>query len=413
MTNKTLQSFLKEVFQLTVEKCTQEFSDQFLYIKRERERILNNSWKEIPKSEKMPGMKKIIFKEIDFDTIITHSKHFISDIKVYLQLINKLAKVSIKYAQFTKATNLLIEITKNKDADNILVAKSFRTLSNICFNNGDSDSSIKYLNKSTLLFKKENDSFGILQNKIAFGVIQVNNGQPSEGKLIFLEAQQMSSQHDNHFLKVQIFSNLGNVCSQLGDLDESMGYYQNALDILKSKDNPRQRARLLHNIAINYKIKQDYGKASAYLTKCIKLAKENNDVYQKGLSYLEQSEVKARMGELSESNALVMTTFQIFSELQAKSEIAEVYKILGLINRKGKNFNVAMSYYENSKRINKEDNNHLNLGETYLEIGKFYEDTGNRDLSVENYQSALKEFQFIEANARVTQTEQALSNLTI
>ncbi|MBT7941058.1 MAG: hypothetical protein HN729_09585, partial [Candidatus Marinimicrobia bacterium] len=84
MTNKTLQSFLKEVFQLTVEKCTQEFSDQFLYIKRERERILNNSWKEIPKSEKMPGMKKIIFKEIDFDTIITHSKHFISDIKVYL-----------------------------------------------------------------------------------------------------------------------------------------------------------------------------------------------------------------------------------------------------------------------------------------------------------------------------------------
>ena len=119
------------------------------------------------------------------------------------------------------------------------------------------------------------------------------------------------------------------------------------------------------------------------------------------------------MGELSESNALVMTTFQIFSELQAKSEIAEVYKILGLINRKGKNFNVAMSYYENSKRINKEDNNHLNLGETYLEIGKFYEDTGNRDLSVENYQSALKEFQFIEANARVTQTEQALSNLTI
>ncbi|NQU68613.1 MAG: tetratricopeptide repeat protein [Candidatus Marinimicrobia bacterium] len=413
MTSTQLQSFLTEVLNRVVPACTDEFLTYFKFIQRERERLLNSVWQEIPADDLTPDMKQFVFKEIDFDSIVTHSKNYLLNADDYFKLLFDIAVIAIKFGQFEKAGLLLSRIIKNNQSsiDDRLKANSHKKLGEINFYKNNFAPAKESLEQSLIYFTNLNDTLEISRIKNFLGVIQVEKNLPVEGKLLFLEAQKLSREFDDLQLNIKILINLGIVSHRLGEFDEAMDYYNDALKLLNGGNNKNQRASVLHNIAIVYKSKEDYGKASAYLMKSISLAKETNNIYQKGISYMEQSEVTAQMGDMAKATALATTTFQIFSELGAKMHVAEVYKLYGMINRMSKKYDVALAYLENSKRINQEYNNHFNLGETYFEIGEYYKETGDKNQSLANYQEAIKQFQLIQANKKADYVEKAINTL--
>ena len=413
--NTQLQSFLAEVLDRAASVCSDEFLKYFRFIQQERERLLDSVWHEIPAGEQTPDMKQFVFKEIDFDSIVTHSKSYITNAEDYFRLVFDIAVIAINYGYFIKAALLLNRIVKNnqKGIDERLKANSYKKLGEIHFYKNNFTLAEESIEQSLNYFSVLKDTLEIARNKNSLGIIRVEKNLPVEGKLLFLEAQKLSGDFNDAQLTMKILINLGIVSHRLGELGEAMEYFQDALKLVNGDANKAQRAQVLHNIGVVYKSKEEYGKASAYFMKSISLCKETYNVYQKGLSYLEYAHVTAHMRDLPKAMALATTAFPIFSELGAKMHIAEVYKLYGMINRMGGKYDIALSYLENSKRINHEYNNHFNLGETYFEMGEYYRATGDKKQSLENYQESIKQFQFIQANKKAADVEYVMNRLPL
>ena len=173
------------------------------------------------------------------------------------------------------------------------------------------------------------------------------------------------------------------------------------------------RALLYLNMAIIFKANGEYGIALEHFQKSIKFSILANDLYKKGLSYLGEADLYCRKGDLAAGTALATTAFRIFSGLGDRLSVAEVYKIFGIINRQNKRYDTALSYLENSKRINEDYDNPLNLGETMIEIAKLYEmKGGENDKARESAKSAISYFKRIHADVKVTEAEEMLAAYT-
>ena len=92
--------------------------------------------------------------------------------------------------------------------------------------------------------------------------------------------------------------------------------------------------------------------------------------------------------------------------------IADVYKIFGLISKKRKENEVAISYLEHSKRINQDYHNPLNLGETLYELAQLYTDEENVNDALKNYNLALDEFELVNAQQKIKDVRQAIKEIS-
>ena len=110
---------------------------------------------------------------------------------------------------------------------------------------------------------------------------------------------------------------------------------------------------------------------------------------------------------------MATTAFRIFSGLGERLSVAEVYKIFGIINRENKRYDTALSYLENSKRINEDYDDSLNLGETMMEMAKLYGMKGGEIAKAkESAQTAISCFKRINADVRVSQAKELLATYT-
>lgn len=71
------QRFLSEVLKAAGRRCGPPFLRQINYIRMERERLLNFSWKKTSESDAASDEKSAIFRQIDFDTIVLQSGRFL------------------------------------------------------------------------------------------------------------------------------------------------------------------------------------------------------------------------------------------------------------------------------------------------------------------------------------------------
>jgi len=147
------------------------------------------------------------------------------------------------------------------------------------------------------------------------------------------------------------------------------------------------------------------------LDKTYELAKESNNRYQKSLAYLVDAELHLLDNDTSSAIAYVTSAFTIFSEMGDRLSVAEAYKILGLINQHNREFEIALSYFENSRRINEELGNYPNLAETLVETGNLYVKMNDTENARKQYQSALDYFKKFGATSKIKNVQLTLGQL--
>jgi len=91
----------------------------------------------------------------------------------------------------------------------------------------------------------------------------------------------------------------------------------------------------------------------------------------------------------------------MFTEIGDRLSVAEAYKIMGMINRKNKDYDVALSFFENSRRINEELNNFHNLAETLVEMGFLFEEIDDYPNALKSLKLAADCYEKIEADEKI------------
>ncbi|MCH8927999.1 MAG: tetratricopeptide repeat protein [Candidatus Marinimicrobia bacterium] len=411
---KTLQLFIEKVSELANRRCGKTFANKMRSLRTERERLLKNNWRRIPPEALLSAEKQEIFRVIDFDTIVLNAAEYLKE-KEYVEFLFDVAEVSISFSQMERAQRLLhLVVTKlKKFSTDLLLAKAHQRLGDISFYRNNWVTTLRHYTKSLDLFTKSKNNQGRAHVKSSIGSTLVRQGEIIKGEKHLKEAKAIAKASRLNELLKKINVNLGNVYSTRGMWDEAMKCYKESLSLIGRKRDDAERARLYINIAIIFKARGEFDKALEHFQKSIKLATSANDQYSKGLSYLEEAELYCRIGDLAAGTALATTAFRIFSGLGERLSVAEVYKIFGIINRENKRYDTALSYLENSKRINEDYDDSLNLGETMMEMAKLYGMKGGEIVKAkESAQTAISCFKRINADVRVSQAKELLAAYT-
>jgi tetratricopeptide (TPR) repeat protein len=405
------KQLLHDVLNLAGKYCGGKFTQNLLVLCKERERVLNSIWKKESLPEELSdGQKDNLLRNIDFDTIIFQAGKCLlkSD---YLLLLNEIAVKTIQYGEFKRGKEtlfLILKITDKKDQDS--TAEVLRKLGNIEFYTNNFTRARKYFDKSLSLFTKVDNKLGIVSIKNVLGAVLVEEGRFYEGEIHLIQARKIATESKFSDLIARINMNLGNIYNMRGSTEDAINCYQKALSA--NHDNNQDLLSIIYmNFAIAYKFMQDYKKAGDYLDKVQEINKQINNCYQKGLFYLTKAEVACLQGELSVATAFVTSAFAIFTEIGDRLSIADAYKILGMVNRRNKNFDIALSYFENSKRIYEMITNPINLAETLVEMAKLYVDMGDQSLAKKVIKKAIKNFQKIGGDRKVEYTRNTFRNL--
>jgi len=345
------KQFLFEIFELAEKHCGKEFHRKLLLLRQERERILNNVWKKEPLPEDLLTYDKtVILRNIDFDTIIYHAAKCI-DKAAYNLLLYKIAETAVKHGEFQRGREILRLVLKNAgQKDKGFTANVLRKLGNIEFYTNNFQAAQKYFTRSLNLFTRLDDKAGIVSIKNVIGALMVEQGKYYEGEIRFIQARKMAEEIQLPEMIAKANMNLGNIYIIRGLYEDAIKCYQKALDINKDEDKELS-TDIYINFAITYKFKKSYDRSIDYLNKALETNKETNIRYQKGLIYLTQGEIACLRKNLSAATALVTSAFTIFSDIGDRLSIGEAYKILGMINRESENYDVSLSYFENSQAI--------------------------------------------------------------
>ncbi|MCH8287606.1 MAG: tetratricopeptide repeat protein [Candidatus Marinimicrobia bacterium] len=415
---KTLQAFLEKISGLANNRCGRSFANKMRSLRTERERLLKNNWRKLPPEALISAEKQEIFRVIDFDTIVLNAVEYLTE-EEYVEFLFEVAEISIGFSEMEKAQRLLhMVVTKlKKFATELLLAKSHQRLGDISFYRNNWVTTLRHYKKGLDLFTESGDKNGMANVKSSMGSTLVRQGEIVKGEKLLREAKSIASRTKaddlSTAIKAKINYNLGNVYSMQGIWDKAMNCYKESLSLIGRKRDDAERAYLYLNIAIIYKARGEYEKALEQFQKSIKFSISAEDPYKKGLSYLGEAELYCKTGDWAASTALATTAFRIFSELGDRLSVAEVYKVFGIINRENRRYDTALSYLKNSKRINEEYDNPLNLGETMVEIAKLYGVKGGEtDKARESAESAIACFKKINADVKVTEAKEMLAAYT-
>jgi tetratricopeptide (TPR) repeat protein len=405
------KQLLHDVLELAEKHCGEKFTHHLLDLCKERERILNSVWRKESLPEELSAYQKDnLLRNIDFDTIIHQTGKCLQK-PDYLVFLNEISEQAIQYAEFKKGKETLFLILKLAGKKNQWkTAELLRKLGNIEFYTNNFARARGYFNKSLALFTKADDKLGIVSIRNVLGAVLVEEGRFYEGEIHLIQARKIATEGNFTDLIARINMNLGNIYNMRGNTEDAINCYQKALSANQDKDKDLLSI-IFMNFAIANKFMQDYKKASDYIAKAQEVNKKTNNFYQKGLLYLIKAEVACLQGELSTATAFVTSAFAIFSEIGDRLSIAEAYKILGMVNRLGKNFDIALSYFENSKRIYEVITNPINLAETLVEMAKLYVDMGEKSIAKKVVNKAIKNFQKIGGDRKVEYTQSIFRNL--
>ncbi|MCH7818913.1 MAG: tetratricopeptide repeat protein [Candidatus Marinimicrobia bacterium] len=412
--NKSLQAFLENISLLANKYCGRVFANKMRTLRTERERLLNNNWRKLPPDALLSAEKQEIFRVIDFDTIVLNASGYLKE-KDYVVFLYDVSETAISFSEMERAQRLLhMIVTKLKSrATNRLLAKAHQRLGDISFYRNNWVTTLRQYKKSLDLFTKLKNNEGMAHINSSMGSALVEQGEVAKGEKLLVKAKAIAKRAKLVRLLAKIDVNLGNVFNMRGMWNEALVCYKESLSLIGRNRDDAERAKLYINMAIVYKARGEYDKALEYFQRSIKFSTKANDLYYKGLSYLGEADLYCRKGDLAAGTALATTAFRIFSGLGDRLSVAEVYKVFGIINRQNKRYDTALSYFENSKRINEEYDNPLNLGETMTEMAKLYGMKGGEtDKARESANSAISCFKRIHADVKVTEAKEMLAAYT-
>ncbi len=411
MFNKNLRILIEQISELAVQRCGQEFAEYMHGLMAERERLLNDVWARPSATPLDSSETDQVLREIDFDMITLHAARYM-ETEDYADFIYDVAELSLRFGQLEKAQSLLQLLIRKYVATKgqKLAAKSNHLLGRAAFYKSEFQQAANAYETSLEIYQDINDSEGICTMQNALGIVLVSTGQVARGIKLFTAALKLAQANTYTDLLIKIQINLGNSHIIHGDWELARNAFETALDVLGESPNDELRARIFHNISIIHTGQKEFDEAHDFIEKSLDYSDKTKNLYLKSLSYLEESGIRCEQGDLDSATALATTAFHTFAEMGDRVSMADAYKTFGIINRQRANYEAALSFFENSRKINEDYNNYLNLGQTLLEMALLYQKLNDKVNARKFVGDAIECFKHIESDTRVSLALQSIDS---
>ncbi|WP_181368988.1 tetratricopeptide repeat-containing sensor histidine kinase [Flavobacterium pallidum] len=242
------------------------------------------------------------------------------------------------------------------------------------------DSALAYGKKAEYEAQKLADSTLLGQIYSDIGSVYFNNGDLDNSQKNYLRSYTIRKHRKDAFGVAKISNNLGNVYRDKQEYTKSMKAFLEALAYFESVKDDKNKAVAQSNIGLLMVRLSDYSKALQYLNPAIAYAEKNKlpdrlcEFYGNlGKAYMGLNDtIKARVAfEKSLKNCKISGN---------QKAISTLYQNMGLLKTRQQNAAGATALYEKSKAVAKtvnsdhdQDNLKISIARSYLKSGKYQE----------------------------------------
>jgi len=311
----------------------------------------------------------------------------------------------------TCCINLAEEILINT----ISVARSDKTyalllllLADISIRKSFWDNSINLLNQAVEILNEFDDKLNLAKCENLFGTLYGEKGEIQSAKKHFLKATEYLKDNIDENLSASLENNLAILENISGNLAASKEHYYNALKKFEALKQVKKIAETRHNIGMLYFAERNYENAVSEFDKAINIALREDFQSVLSISYLAKANVLLSIKNYNETSVFCYKAMNAAIKSDDKLTIADIYRIIGILEREMNHYDSAENYFHVSLRLNKELANQLNYAETAYELGNLYNLKRNKDAMSEWLNKALTYYTEINASEKIKEIEELL-----
>ena len=326
---------------------------------------------------------------------------------LYADFCEKTGLVYLYAKKYADAKNMWVNalVTRRKiyGEEHLKIADSYNNLGFLYTETGEDYRSLKLYEKALQIRKKQlpaND-MKIASSQTNVGKAYLKIGNPDLALDYFLKSSEIKKKKLNRFSPelASAYLNLADVYKITGDYDKSLKNYENAL-LIKSHnlgENNPETAGIYAKAALILNLKGDYDKSLTYSKNALGIFEkkygEKHSVVAKILQniasvYLNEEDITKAVEYFNKSLEISKKLYDTWN-----LKTAEKYTEAGLIlSEKSKN-TAALNYFSNALKIQRtvfdENDNHLEIAETFIHIADAYKADGDYYPALENYDKSL------------------------
>lgn len=343
------------------------------------------------------------------DKTITYAERNLG-IEDYQKLQYDLSLILAECDEMNIAEEILTNLINDTKTGSHLKAESLLGLADILIRKSFWDKSIVLIVTARELFGDLNDSIGLAKCENMCGTYYGERGEIVSARNHFVNSLNLLKENEDDKLEARIESNLAILEVICGNCNIANKYFINAIEKFEKVGELKRMAEQQHNLGMMYLEQKEYEKAIKEFDGVIELAA--NKQYQTILtiSYLGKANALALMNNNKAGLEYCYKAMDIAVKIEDRMTIADVYRVIGIIERNYKHYDLAEKYLNISMRLNDEIKNRLNTAETSYEFGLLYNESGNETEKSDWLKKALKYYEEIKASSKVNNISGLLSS---
>jgi two-component system, NarL family, sensor histidine kinase UhpB len=221
------------------------------------------------------------------------------------------------------------------------------------------------------------------------GVAKYNSGNYIDAEDLFIKAAEIAVRVNEQDIAVRVYNNLGNVYSQLGHSEKSLSYYQKSITISEKIGNKKIYAKALSGIGALYSEQKDFKNSLHYNLLAEQKAIEVNDTLLIGDCKNNRALIYEQLDSLTIASELYSSALETYIMANNIERIALCYNNLGIVEKKLKNYDKALSNYLLAYNMAQKLQNKYFESAMLNNISNIYSRQGKTNKAIEFGKSAL------------------------
>ena len=206
------------------------------------------------------------------------------------------------------------------------------------------------------------------------GVLDLKAGSLADARENFLRAIEVGGSSSE--LGARVEQNLGVVANIQGDLGEAVTRYQRSLDGYRASNDEHGCAMAFHNLGMASADRGEFDEADRYFQQSYAIAERAGDTHLQGLCLVNHADVHITRGRLEDARRNAEGALALFDQLDAQSDKAEAYRMLGMVYRETGRPALAESRLRSAIDLSVGAGSPLNEAESSRELAVLYQGMG-------------------------------------
>jgi tetratricopeptide (TPR) repeat protein len=261
------------------------------------------------------------------------------------------------------------------------------------------------------IFNKSKDTLGIGKVENMIGTNFAEQGQLAKAKTYFTKALKRFEQSGQRQMAAMTMMNLGIVYTIMGEYEDAMNIYRRSLPEFQAVGEMNRIAEVRHNMGMSLMHTGKHRDALHEFELSLSYSLRAKNPALIGLAQLGKANAHYALKDFSLALALTNIALEEFTRINDVLSIADAYKLKGMILREQKHYDLALSLFLTSIRLNEENNNMLNLGETYYQMGLMETARGKKLEAREAFHFALEYFKKVGTRVETVRTRKELRQI--